>query len=71
MDQGVIEKRLTVTYFLCIVAGAVSSITPGIAWSHWKDTLNQCAYDRNCSCILYGQHTITTFVGKLAASIWK
>lgn len=64
MDQGATEKRLTITYFLCIIVGAISSITPGIAWGHWKDTLNQCAYDRNCSCILYGEHTITTFVGK-------
>lgn len=65
MDQGTIEKKLTVTYVLCIITGAISSITPGIAWGHWKDTLNQCAYDRNCSCILYGEHTITTFVGQL------
>lgn len=63
MDQGRAEKRLAVTYVLVTALGAIASITPGIAWGHWKQTLDQCI-GRNCSCILYGQHTLTVFLGK-------
>ncbi|KAJ8971275.1 hypothetical protein NQ317_001177 [Molorchus minor] len=62
MDQLSSEKRLTCTYLLCLVVGAVTSITTGIAWGHWYKTLDQCI-DRNCSCIIYGHHTATVFLG--------
>ncbi|KAJ8963008.1 hypothetical protein NQ314_005626 [Rhamnusium bicolor] len=63
MDQLSAEKRLAVTYLFSIIVGAITSITTGIAWGHWYRTLDQCV-DRNCSCIIYGQHTATVFLGK-------
>lgn len=62
--QKSIEKRLTITYTLCVVFGAIASITTGIAWGHWYKTLDQCV-GRNCSCILYGKHTPSHFLGKI------
>lgn len=70
MDQGSAEKKLTAFYSLIVALGATTSITSGIAWGHWKQTLDQCI-GRNCSCILYGVHTPTVFLGgKDAACIW-
>ncbi|RZB58836.1 uncharacterized protein BDFB_007602 [Asbolus verrucosus] len=71
MGQAITEKRLTITYVLCTIAGATASITTGIAWGHWKPTLDQCVNGKNCSCILYGQHTPSKFLGGNAAPcIW-
>ncbi|XP_044268992.1 uncharacterized protein LOC123014140 [Tribolium madens] len=71
MSQVLAEKKLLVTYSLCTVLGAVASITTGIAWGHWKLTLDQCVNGKNCSCILYGQHTPSKFLGGSAAPcIW-
>lgn len=64
MSQVIAEKRLLISYSLCAVLGAVASITTGIAWGHWKLTLDQCVNGKNCSCILYGQHTPSKFLGK-------
>nr|CAI5855555.1 unnamed protein product [Callosobruchus analis] len=70
MDQLAAEKRLSLVYLFCAFAGATSSITTGIAWGHWYRTLDQCV-DRNCSCIIYGQHTYTVFLGgEQAPCIW-
>jgi hypothetical protein len=63
MSQAVQEKRLLITYSICTVLGAVASITTGIAWGHWKLTLDQCVNGKNCSCILYGQYTPSKFLG--------
>lgn len=62
MNQGAAEKKLTIFYTLTAGLGAIASITSGIAWGHWKQTLDQCV-GRNCSCILYGIHTPTVFLG--------
>ncbi|XP_018575823.1 uncharacterized protein LOC108914490 [Anoplophora glabripennis] len=71
MDQLSAEKRLTITYIFCIAVGAITSITTGIAWGHWYRTLDQCVGDRNCSCIIYGEHTATVFLGgPQAPCIW-
>ncbi|KAJ8919901.1 hypothetical protein NQ315_006430 [Exocentrus adspersus] len=71
MDQLTAEKRLTLAYLFCIVAGTTTSVTTGIAWGHWYRTLDQCVGDRNCSCIIYGQHTATVFLGgPQAPCIW-
>ncbi|KAB0791985.1 hypothetical protein PPYR_13946 [Photinus pyralis] len=70
MDQGAAEKKLTIFYSLSVGLGAIASITSGIAWGHWKQTLDQCV-GRNCSCILYGTHTPTVFLGgRNGACIW-
>ncbi|KAF5290295.1 hypothetical protein FQR65_LT11629 [Abscondita terminalis] len=70
MDQGVAEKKLAVCYSLIVALGATASITSGVAWGHWKQTLDQCI-GRNCSCILYGVDTPTIFLGgNNAACIW-
>ncbi|CAG9768192.1 unnamed protein product [Ceutorhynchus assimilis] len=70
MDQLGIEKRLTLSYVLCIVMGGTASITTGIAWGHWYKTLDQCV-GRNCSCILYGRNTLSHFLGgDQAPCIW-
>ncbi|XP_072397184.1 uncharacterized protein [Diabrotica undecimpunctata] len=70
MDQLSAEKRLCCAYILAIAAGATSSISTGIVWSHWYRTLDQCV-DRNCSCIIYGTHTATHFLGgSQGACIW-
>lgn len=63
MDQTGVEKKLSIQYIICTVVGAIASITTGIAWGHWKHTLDRCI-DYNCSCILYGVHTQTHFLGK-------
>ncbi|KAJ3629340.1 hypothetical protein MTP99_013736 [Tenebrio molitor] len=71
MSQAVQEKRLLITYSICTVLGAVASITTGIAWGHWKLTLDQCVNGKNCSCILYGQYTPSKFLGgNNGACIW-
>ncbi|VEN38961.1 unnamed protein product [Callosobruchus maculatus] len=62
MDQLAVEKKLSLVYLFCAFAGVTSSITTGIAWGHWYRTLDQCV-DRNCSCIIYGHHTYTVFLG--------
>ncbi|CAH0546100.1 unnamed protein product [Brassicogethes aeneus] len=62
MDQLKAEQRLTIIYVLTSIFGAVASITSGIAWGHWKQTLDQCI-GRNCSCILFGEHTPSKFLG--------
>lgn len=67
MDRLTAEKRLTLTYIFCITVGAISSITTGIAWGHWYRTLDRCVGDRNCSCIIYGEHTATLFLGLFLA----
>ncbi|KAG5899355.1 hypothetical protein JTB14_036844 [Gonioctena quinquepunctata] len=70
MDQLSAEKMLSLAYLLCVAMGATSSITTGIAWGHWYKTLDQCV-NRNCSCILYGKHTATVFLGgEQAPCIW-
>lgn len=63
MDQLSAEKRLTLTYIFCIAVGITTSVTTGITWGHWYRTLDQCVGDRNCSCIIYGEHTATVFLG--------
>lgn len=63
MDQLSAEKRLSFSYLITIIAGATTSISTGIAWGHWYRTLDQCV-DRNCSCIIYAQHTQTIFLGE-------
>ncbi|KAJ3660324.1 hypothetical protein Zmor_004776 [Zophobas morio] len=71
MSQVLSEKRLLMTYCVCTVLGAVASITTGIAWGHWKLTLDQCVNGKNCSCILYGQYTPSKFLGgSTAPCIW-
>lgn len=72
MEQKATESKLTIAYGICVILGAISSITCGIAWGHWKDTLDQCVEKpRNCSCILYGRHTPSHFLGGEAGScIW-
>ncbi|XP_018321583.1 uncharacterized protein LOC108734465 [Agrilus planipennis] len=70
MEQRVAESKLYILYIFIAVFSASSSITTGIAWGHWKQTLDQCI-GRNCSCILYGYHTPTHFLGgDLAPCIW-
>ncbi|CAG9859829.1 unnamed protein product [Phyllotreta striolata] len=70
MDQLSAEKRLSIAYLICTITGAISSICTGVAWSHWYKTLDQCI-DRNCSCIIYGTHTINVFLGGgQAPCIW-
>ncbi|XP_056630204.1 uncharacterized protein LOC130902770 [Diorhabda carinulata] len=70
MDQLSAEKRLSLAYLLVIAAGAASSISTGVAWSHWYRTLDQCV-GRNCSCIIYGTHTMQYFLGGgQAPCIW-
>lgn len=69
VDQGSVEKKLALTYILCTAAGAIASITSGIAWGHWKQTLDQCV-GRNCTCILYGEHTYNIFLGNLNRANW-
>lgn len=64
MDQLGIEKRLSLSYLICIALGATASITTGVAWGHWYRTLDQCV-GRNCSCIIYGKNTLNRFLGKL------
>lgn len=62
MDQLKIEKLLSICYAVCAVLGGSVSITTGVAWGHWRLTLDQCV-GRNCSCILFGEHTPTIFLG--------
>ncbi|KAF5280986.1 hypothetical protein FQA39_LY05191 [Lamprigera yunnana] len=62
MEQGVAEKVLSIFYSIIVGLGAIASITSGIAWGHWKQTLDQCI-GRNCSCILYSYYTPTIFLG--------
>lgn len=70
MSQKIAESRLTIAYAMCVVFGATASITTGVAWGHWKETLDQCV-GRNCSCILYGVHTPNYFLGGDGSScIW-
>ncbi|XP_060520254.1 uncharacterized protein LOC132698281 [Cylas formicarius] len=70
MDQLAVEKKLAVSYTLCAIAGAVASITMGITWGHWYHTLDKCI-GKNCSCILYGLNTPSTFLGgDQAPCIW-
>ncbi|KAL1502388.1 hypothetical protein ABEB36_007535 [Hypothenemus hampei] len=70
MDQLGIEKRLTLSYLLCVILGAIASITTGVAWGHWYRTLDQCV-GRNCSCIIYGKNTLSHFLGgNQAPCIW-
>ncbi|ENN71440.1 hypothetical protein HUJ04_000675 [Dendroctonus ponderosae] len=70
MDQLGIEKRLSLSYLFCIILGGIASITTGISWGHWYRTLDQCV-GRNCSCILYGQNTVSRFLGGgQAPCIW-
>ncbi|XP_066149307.1 uncharacterized protein [Euwallacea fornicatus] len=70
MDQLGIEKRLTLSYLLCVTMGATASITTGIAWGHWYRTLDQCVF-KNCSCIIYGKNTQSHFLGgDQAPCIW-
>lgn len=68
MDQLGIEKRLSLSYLFCIILGGIASITTGIPWGHWYRTLDQCV-GRNCSCILYGQNTVSRFLGKSLAHL--
>lgn len=73
MNQRQAENTLSVIYTLCTFFGATASITAGIAWSHWKDTLNQCGTNldfRNCSCIFYGKHTPNHFLGNTFFVYW-
>lgn len=66
MDQGKAEKALTISYALITFMGAITSITSGIAWGHWKETLDKCVRGKNCSCILYGTHSYSQyFQGKV------
>lgn len=70
MDQLGIEKRLSLSYLICIALGATASITTGVAWGHWYRTLDQCV-GRNCSCIIYGKNTLNRFLGgDQAPCIW-
>lgn len=65
--QRQVEKKLSIAYSLCIALGATACITSGIAWGHWKETLDHCGNwggRRNCSCILYGTNTLTYFQGR-------
>lgn len=65
--QRFVEKYLSIAYSLSAVLGATSAITAGIAWGHWKETLDYCGFlggRTNCSCILYGRNTLTYFQGK-------
>ncbi|KRT83822.1 hypothetical protein AMK59_3885 [Oryctes borbonicus] len=65
-QQRLVEKRLSIAYSLCVILGATAAITIGVAWGHWKETLDHCGNlggRRNCSCILYGQNTLTYFQG--------
>ena len=60
--QRSVETQLSVAYTLCALFGGTASITSGIAWSHWKETLDTCV-NVNCSCILYGVNTPSVFRG--------
>lgn len=62
MDQKSAESKLSIAYALTIALGATSAITSGIAWGHWKTTLDHCV-GKNCSCILYATHTPLHFLG--------
>lgn len=66
MNQTTAEKRLSLLYGVGIVLGIICIVTPAIAWSHWGTTIDQCIY-RNCSCILFGEHTPVVFHGGTAA----
>ncbi|XP_045465031.1 uncharacterized protein LOC123674162 [Harmonia axyridis] len=67
MTQISTEKKLLITYALALAAGLVATISLSIAWTHWKSTLDQCIH-KNCSCILFGQHTPDIFLGGPEAS---
>ncbi|KAF7273774.1 uncharacterized protein LOC143198770 [Rhynchophorus ferrugineus] len=70
-DQLGIEKRLAISYAFCTIMGIIASVSTGIVWSHWYRTLDKCGIGRNCSCILYGQNTLSTFLGGgQAPCIW-
>ncbi|XP_017786305.1 PREDICTED: uncharacterized protein LOC108569309 [Nicrophorus vespilloides] len=70
MHQRAAENRLSIAYTLLVALGATASITAGIAWGHWKDTLANSSI-RNASCILYARHTQLHFVGgEIAPCIW-
>lgn len=64
-DQLGIEKRLAISYAFCTIMGIITSVSTGIAWGHWYRTLDQCGIRRNCSCILYGQNTMSKFLGNI------
>lgn len=65
MNQKSSESHLAIAYALCVCFGIIASVTIGVTWGHWKDTLNQCEYNKNCSCILYGRNTAFTFRGNI------
>ena len=44
------ERNLLYLYLGCIVSGATTASSLGIAWAYWTRTLNTCV-DVNCGCI--------------------
>lgn len=64
MTQKQSETFLTISYVLTIICGIIACVTSGIAWGHWKTTLDLCGYGKNCSCILYARQTPHALLGK-------
>lgn len=62
MTQMNVEKKLSITYALALFMGLIVTISTSIVWTHWKSTLDQCIH-KNCSCILFGEHTPDIFLG--------
>ncbi|KAL3285275.1 hypothetical protein HHI36_019385 [Cryptolaemus montrouzieri] len=62
MTQISAEKKLAIVYGITIAMGLITIITTSIAWSHWRSSLDHCIY-KNCSCILFGEHTPNIFEG--------
>lgn len=63
MGQRRSESSLAIAYAISIGCGIVACVTSGIAWGHWRGTLDICGYGKNCSCILYAKHTHYSFLG--------
>ncbi|XP_011501022.1 PREDICTED: uncharacterized protein LOC105364712 isoform X2 [Ceratosolen solmsi marchali] len=62
MEKVQAEKILGILYCLSVMSSLISVISLVITWQYWAWTLDVCI-NINCSCILYGINTFSTFMG--------